>query len=170
MSRFMQVYEPVDEGWGTFLYKFASFVLPRPLNAVKAVTSNLILKKLLSERDVKSYLLSQCKSILESERKKDPTITNKLPADPITLVKRWWHNSDGVGFFSRPSFLNDSNNLLEDKLFGLNVGQFNVTFFYDSDHIDAAVLLLYSKKHDKCKGVRIPAPKAGSVANKFKSE
>ena len=159
----MEVYEPLEEGWGTFLYKFASFVLPRPLNAVKAVASNMMLKKLLNDNGMRKYLQDECKAIVERERKKDPTITEKLPADPITLVKRWWHNNDGVGFFTRPSFMNDSNNLLEDKVFGHNVGPYNVTFFYDSDTIHAAVLLLYSKKHDKCKGVKIPVPKSNQL-------
>lgn len=86
------------------------------------------------------------------------------------MVKRWWHNNDDVGFWSRPSFLSDSNNLLEDKIFKLGVGQYNVTFWYDSDHIDAAVVLLYSKDHDKCIGKRLKPPKYGDVANKFKSE
>ena len=164
------VFEPVEEGWGAFLYKFASFVLPRPINGIKAIASNLVLKKLLSDRDVMSYLKSECDRILAQERKKDPSITQKLPSDPITLIKRWWHNNDGVGFWSRPSFLSDSNNLLEDKIFKLGVGQYNVTFWYDSDHIDAAVVLLYSKDHNKCIGKRLKPPKHGDASNKIKSE
>ncbi len=170
MSKFMQVYEPVEEGWGAFLYKFASFVLPRPLNVIKAVASNMMLKKLLNDAHVKKYLHDECKKLLEEEKKKDPTVTAKLPYDPITLVKRWWHSNDGVGPFSRPAFMHDSNNLLEDKVFNLGVNGFTTTFWYDSDHIDAAVVLFYSKKHDKCIGRRIPTPKSGEVAKKFKEE
>ena len=166
MSKFMEVYEPIEEGWGTFLYKFASFVLPRPLNAVKAVASNLMLKKLLNDNDMKSYLQDECKAIVDRERKKDPTITEKLPADPITLAKRWWHSNDGVSFFSRKSLMSDSNNIVEDKIFGHNVGPYKVTFFYDSSNIEAAVLLLYSKKYDKCKGVKIPVPSMNKLNKK----
>ena len=77
MSKFMEVYKPLEEGWGTFLYKFASFVLPRPLNAVKAVASNMMLKKLLNDNGMRKYLQDECKAIVERERKKDPTIIRR---------------------------------------------------------------------------------------------
>ena len=170
MSRFKQVYTPVDEGWGAVLSRLASFVLPTPINMVKCVASNAILKELINDKDLKKYLKTQCDRIYKQERKTDSSITPQLPSDPITMAKTWLHKKDGIDTLSKTNLMHESNGLIDDKIFNLRISNYAITFFYDTDHIDAAVLLLYSKDRDTVIGRRIAAPTSGELTNKFKQE
>ena len=209
MSKFMQVYEPVEEGWGTALGRViqgagagvAGAGAAAATAAAKAgnlggvfggagkiiqgsqmiqagtiagrvigTISNVTLKRLLDNPKMKKYLEGQCTKLLKEEQKKDKSITADIPTNVTTLVKRWWHNNDEVGFFSKPNFLQQHDDWIDDLVFDLKVGKFVTTFWYDTSHIDAAVVLFYSKDRDTCVGRRIPAPSDKELKEIFHQE
>ena len=59
---------------------------------------------------------------------------------------------------------------IDDAIFDLKVGQFTTTFWYDTDHIDAAVVIFYSQTRDACLGRRIPAPSNQELKLMFHEE
>lgn len=170
MSRFMKIYEPVDEGWGLALYNIASWVLPKEINVPKAILSNMALKKLLNDPSLKKYLISKCDEILKAEQARDKSVTTKLPSNPINLLKTWFKKKGNVKTLSKTNLMHDSNNMFEDKIFDIKLGKYTATFWYDSDHIDAAVVILYSKDKDQVFGRRIQAPKSGEIKKTFHKE
>ena len=86
------------------------------------------------------------------------------------MAKTWLHKKDGIDTLSKTNLMHESNGLIDDKIFNLRISNYAITFFYDTDHIDAAVLLLYSKDRDTVIGRRIAAPTSGELTNKFKQE
>ena len=170
MSRFMQHYEPVEEGWGMALYNVASWVLPTKVNAPKAILSNMMLKKILDNKELRKYIIAQCDEILKNEQAHDKSVTTKLPSNPIALLKTWFKKKSVIKTISKTNLMHDSNNLLEDKLFDLKLGKYTTTFWYDTSHIDAAIVVLYSKDKDQIFGKRIPAPKSGELKKSFHKE
>ena len=137
------------------------------LGKVIGTISNMSLSKLLKDPKLSKYLNDQCSKILKEEQRKDKSVTASLPSDPGTLIKRWWHNNDEVGFFSKPNFLMQHNDWIDDQFFNLKVGPYTCTFWYDTENISAAVLLLYSADRDKCIGRRIPAPTNDELKRMF---
>ena len=197
MSKFMQVYQPVEEGWGTALGRVAKITglavnqvagnammtALKAGNAAKTISnaktmlagsgvlwggvalgkiigtiSNANLSKLLKNPKMQKYLVQACDKLYKEEKAKDKSITAKLPSDPITMIKRWWHNNDEVGFFSKPNFLMQHDDLIDDSVFDLSVGTYTTTFWYDTEDITAAVVMFYSQDKDKIVGRRLPAP------------
>ena len=206
MSKFMTVYQPVEEGWPTALVRVAQAgstaavwagqamvaagaikgsekmilrgakayaggaVTAGPLfwlTKIIGTLSNLKLKKLLNDPKLQKYLQQECQKLLKEEQKKDSSVTAKIPKDIPTLVSRWWHNNDEVGFFSKPNFLMQHDDWIDDEVFDLKVGNFVTTFWYDTQKIDAAVVIFYSAKYDKCIGRRIPAPSDKQLKEMF---
>ena len=168
MSRFAQVYEPVEEGWGTALNRF---LIGNPaISTGIGIISNSVLSGFLKNPKMQKYLQDQCKRLLKEEQRKDKTVTAKIPGDPITLIKRWWHNNDEVGFFSKPNFLQQHDDWIDDAVFDLKVAGFTTTFWYDTDHIDACVVIFYSPTYSRCIGRRIPAPTNKELAAIFHEE
>lgn len=170
--------EVVQEGWGTALARAVHFLAPAGnLSAAGniartaiGIISNSKLKTMLGNEKMKKYLLDQCKTILKEEQKRDKSVVAKIPGDPMSLISRWWHNNDEVGFFSKPNFMQQHDDWIDDAIFDLKVGEFTTTFWYDTDHIDAAVVILYSKDKNKCLGRRIPAPTNKELAEIFHAE
>lgn len=132
--------------------------------------SNITLKRLLDNPKMKKYLEGQCAKLFKEEQRKDKSITADIPTNVTTLIKRWWHNNDEVGFFSKPNFLQQHDDWIDDLVFDLKVGKYITTFWYDTSHIDAAVVIFYSKNKDTCVGRRIPAPSDKELKRIFYQE
>lgn len=162
---------PVEEGWGTLLNRFFNPTVTKgTIGNIIGVISNDRLSKFLKHPKMKKYLEGECNRLLKEEQKKDKSVIAKIPGDPISLIKRWWHNNDEVGFWSKPNFMQQHDDWIDDAIFDLKVGQFTTTFWYDTDHIDAAVVIFYSKDRDACLGRRIAAPAAKDLAEMFHEE
>ena len=167
--------EMVQEGWGTALARAVKYLGPAGKISGAAnlagtaigIISNSKLKTMLKNEKLKKYLLDQCKAILKDEQKRDKSVVAKIPGDPMSLISRWWHNNDEVGFFSKPNFMQQHDDWIDDAVFDLKVGEFTTTFWYDTEHIDAAVVILYSKDRNQCLGRRIPAPTNKELAEIF---
>lgn len=170
MSNFMKVYRnnhPVEEGWGTLL---ASMFMGPAGYATAVALSVMNIKQFSQNKDIRKYIDDECKKILKEEQRKDKSVTSDLPNDCITLLKRWWHNNDEVGFFSRTNWLHFKNTYVSDKFIDIKINNWTITYWGDTDHIDAAVVLLYSKEKDNIIGRRIPAPKSEKLSKLFHRE
>ena len=164
-------FDVVQEGWGTALNRFLNFTkYAGAIGHAIGIISNVKLKKFLANEKMQKYLADQCKTILKDEQKRDPSVQAKIPGDPLSLISRWWHNNDEVGFFSKPNFMQQHDDWIDDAVFNLKVEGFTTTFWYDTDHIDACVLILYSKDKNQCIGRRIPAPTSKELAEIFHAE
>ena len=181
MSRFAQVYEPVEEGWGITLMRSLMFLGGGPVGLavgsrislpykLAGLISNSNLSKMLKHPKMQKYLLDECNKLLKEEQKKDKSVTGKVPSNPIAALKRWWHNNDEVGMFSKSNLMNFKDDWMDDMFFDLKVGEFTTTFWYDTDHIDAAIVLFYSKDTGTCFARRIPAPSNAELKSMFHEE
>lgn len=156
----------VFEGWG---YLLTTWFGPQirignsSVNVLRGgleIYSEVNLKKLMSTPAMAKYFKEQCEK-LHAELKKtsgNKNWTEKIPSGPINAIKRLYHGTDGIGFFDGVRWTNFRSTWWEDKIWHVNTNGYNITFFYDSDHIDAAVVLFYNTELDQIVGKRIPAP------------
>ena len=153
---------PVEEGWGTF---FSSFLQVGPINgqAVAFVISSDNLQKALRDKKVYKYVKTECDKIFAAERKHDKSITKDLPHGFFNMMSRWWHDTDEVPYFSWARRLHFRSHWLTKLFCNCTVDGYTTTFFYDSDHIEALTVELYSKDKDQIKGYRLPAPKNNNL-------
>lgn len=170
MSKFMEVYDgtPVQEGWGALLTRF----IPQLYGAriIQKQISNDFLRETLKGSDVKKYIKDTCDKILKNEKKQDKSVTKKMPSGVTAAISRWWHSDDTVSLFTWSRLANFRNTYEDDLIYNFDVDGFNITFFYDTDHIDAAVVVLYSEEKDQVFGRRIPAPDKADLAKYFHKE
>lgn len=159
--------EPATEGWGKFL---AAFLGGATGNALHWAFSATNLNQLTKNKDFVNYVKKTCDDILAQERRKDKSVTKECPNGPLKMFERWWHGSDDVPYFSFGRWLNWRSDWLDDKTWLSNIGGYNITFFYDTDHVDAAVVVLWSENKQKFIGVRLPEPKKGELQRVFRKE
>ena len=157
------------EGWGYLFFKYLdpTALLPVgvPLHgsigkAVFEVISSNKLNKIVNNPIMKKYLSNTCDEILQKLKKDtgDKSWTAKMPSGFINAFKRMWHGSDELGFFHGSRWTNFRSTFWEDQYYHVNTTGYNITFFYDSDHIDAAIVTFYSPEKDQIIGKRIPEP------------
>ena len=157
MSIFMQLtnerdivseaFNPVTEGWGTYMMKGG---------LVNMVVSQQNLQNLFRNKDLVNYIEKECKRILSECRKKDKSVTNKLPSGFLNDLKKWWHNNDEEGFFSWTNFAHYKDT--SSDYLAVKIPDFYISVFFDTDHIQSVVVVLYSEQGDRFFGKKLNPP------------
>ena len=167
---------PITEGWGTVLVKVLG-TLSTTANmggaavmATASKISNDFLRQALKDKEIVKYIKGECDKILKEEKKKDKSVTKKMPSGVIASIKRWWHSDDGIKIISWTRIAHWRNRYEDDLLYNFDVDGYNITFFYDTDHIDAAVVVLYSEDTNAIFGRVIPAPSKADLSKSFHKE
>lgn len=145
MSRFLAVYEPVNEGWGLAIdYLFAGgfFTNDKAFNTVYYLLKNPKIRK---------YVKQQCDKLFADERKTVKDITTKLPRNITDAIKdgrtvKDITNGITLGFIFKNLCVND------------NISGYTILAYGDTDHIERIYLALYSPSQNKCIGKIIPSP------------
>lgn len=153
--------EPATEGWQKLIVQW---LFGNIGSAGHWAFSMSNLKELGKNKDFVNYVKTECNKILKEEQRKDKSITKNCPNGPLKMFQRWWHGSDTVPFFSVGRWTNWRSDWEDDLLFLDDIDGFNITYFYDTDHVDAIVVVLWSADREKFIGRRIPAPEKGELA------
>lgn len=168
--------EVATEGWALILARLATnFVKAGPSGIINPANVHWLisatnLNKLTKNKDFTGYIKKECDRILAEEKKSDKSVTKDCPNGPLKMFERWWHGSDDVPFFSLGRWLNWRSVWLDDKIWLDSIGGYNITFFYDTDHVDAIVVVLWSEDKEKFIGRRIPEPKKGDLQKIIRKE
>ena len=158
----------LTEGWE---YLFFNYLDPTsPIGGIPGygtigrtaleLISSANLEKIVNHPKMSKYFKKTCDQMLQKLKKEtgNKTWTAKLPGGFVNAFKKMWHGSDELGFFHGSRWTNFRSTFWEDKFYHVNNFGYNITFFYDSDHIDAAVVLFYDQASDRIIGKRIPEP------------
>ena len=159
--------EPTTEGWGKIA---ASLIFGNLGNVIHWAFSMTNLQQLGKNKEFVNYIKTECNKILKEEQRKDKSVTKNCPNGPLKMFQRWWHGSDDVPFFSLGRWLNWRSDWVDDKLFLDDIEGFNITYFFDTDHVDAIVVVLWSADKEKFIGRRIPEPKKSDLAKIINKE
>ncbi len=167
MSRFLEVYEPINEGWGTALLQigywtslfaglggFAAGVMPVGLictgtaiaiamkNGKQMDISDAMIDKLLNTPKLKQYITRECDAAWKTVNKKYKGTKRKLSK---TIMKDCWDSAtedDGAEGSSKLSGI--TNYTSYHKL-----GSYIIKIYADSDHIDGVKVCFQMKSTDR---------------------
>ena len=170
---FEEALAPVSEGWGYVLARWLGWGAGVGIiNATNVhwVASMANLNKLLKNEQLKKYIKDACNKLLKEEQKKDKSVTKDCPKGPIKSLQSWWHGNDELDFFDSSRWTTWRSDFREDIILPTDVDGFNLTFFFDADHIDAVVVVFYSKDRDKFIGRSLPGPDNKEVSKMFHKE
>ena len=160
----------VSEGWGYVFTGIASLIDGGLTHTLNFWMSAANLKKIMNNKQLRSYISKECNRLLKEEQRKDKSVTKNCPSGPIKALSRLWHGNDELPFFDSSRWMNFRSDIREDIVCDTIVDGFNITFFYDADHIDAAVVVFYSKDRDSFIGRRLAAPTNAEAAQMFRHE
>lgn len=175
MSKFMEVYEPVEEGWGNALVTIAGLAGAlvgittgaAPLTAV-ALGSQLLqhgvnrvmLKKILDQPKLQKYILKQCDEAFKKVKSKKPNITPDVSRSDVILP-----NTNSPSTLNNPSEMVHKSASLKHQHCVFKVGKYMLGVYGDTAHIDAVVL--YMKQKDINPPIlyryNIPAPTCDDI-------
>lgn len=144
MSRFAQVYEPVEEGWG---HLASALTLPTGIGYVLLQWHNI--KKVMGDPKVQKYIKSECDRLLKEEKKSNKTATPKIPS--------------GLSNFLKKNSALRNNTKLMERLKNpsggqFNIGQYTVVPFGDTDHVESIIVLFYIGDSDNVVGRKLKPP------------
>lgn len=158
------------EGWGNVISYLLAAETGGGSIAVHRSFSAGVLSQMLKNDALKKYLISEAKKVLAEERKKDKDVTEKLGTGFIAHFKKNWHATDGVDTFSFTNLAHYRSRVgINSKLYDTKIEDFEFSFFFDADHIQACVLVLKAGDGSYF-GRRIPAPSQGEAAKLFREE
>ena len=187
------VFEPVEEGWGTLLAKYAaglagaaagtattastgSFVAGSAVAGVvggvggyaidKYIRKNLD-KMLFQNKEVAKYLKKTCDQILA--KKKKELNDNSLSKD---IEVKWGRNITDVD--ELPGFMENLKhtfaNAKDFEALAKELDGYHLYIVCDSDHIERIIFYAQSKNTNKIYGWTVPAPEKGEAAKIFHKE
>ena len=164
---------PITEGWGSILISIAELI-PVGATQVAGIAARQIsgdfLNQAMKDKELTKYIKNECDKILKAEKANDKSVTKKMPSGFMNAFKRWWHSDDETGVFSWTRMAHYKSNYNDDLNYHIDIDGYNITFFYDSNHIDAAVVVLYSEEKKAFFGKRINAPEKADLAKSFHKE
>ena len=145
MSRFVQAYQSITEGWGLAIDCMLAggfFTKDKAFNTIYY---------LLKNPKIRNYVKRECDKLLADERKSTKDITTKLPKNTINAIKdgrtvRGITDQVSLGFGLRHIWVD------------ANVSGYTVLAYGDTDHIERIYLGLYSPSKDTVIGKIIPSP------------
>ena len=143
MSRFMQVYEPVEE--------FIIISTPSG-NAVDTDEENV--KRVLSNSKVQKYIHTQCDIIYNNIKKQNPSTVKKLPSGIINNIKK------------RISTFKDNTivNMIQNPSAGFfNVGGYTICAYGNAISMTSVKVILYIEAEDQYSVTEIPDPKDNTL-------
>lgn len=142
--------EVVEEGWAQVIFDGP---IPREINAAK------ISKLFLRNKKLVAYVKSKCDQAFNSKKREDKSVTKDIPEwerFKDNFKSYWKVNSDDISFMDT---LKSHIKLMRDfDAISQAIGGYSLKMYYDSEHIQALFLYLYSKDRDKVYSIKIAAP------------
>ena len=143
MSNFLEVYEPIEEGWG----KIASFLVPIIGPLTHAYISYRQCKKIMADPKIKKYVLAQCDKIYKEVKKQG--YSNKCEMSKVNA-------SRGKAMTTGLTFSNYLfNNLIDFEQYG----QYWIAYVGDTNHVEK-IAVFFMNKDEKFITRTVPAPTA----------
>jgi hypothetical protein len=143
-----EVLQPIEEGWGVVASWFFNIQTAGAAPLATMLMSSSNLKKLLRNPKLNKYIVNACRGVLSKEKKRDSSVINKDPRGFIDKFRANWHGDDDTTVWERWAHYG----------IAYRIGGFYVFFWCDTDHIQAARVVLYSQNRNAFMGIEIPAP------------
>ena len=164
------VYEPVEEGWGLAISRLIPIV--NLASDFVGLYKTHKVAKILEEPKMAKYIEKECDKVLKAEQKKDSSVSakntgsiwkkiisafkvrdfNMNEVSPIENFKHWY-----------AEYKTSNGDVASIK-------EYEIGVLYDTDHIQAIFVILYSADRNKYLLRRIPAPSNEELAKIFHKE
>ena len=154
MSRFSQVYEPVEEGWGMALGLIAGIILAPVGMAIPIAQSELVrnkFRKLLENPKLKKYIIGECDKIYKDAKRKWPKITRDV--NPGMFEGPENRSEDDKAFLGHRSI-----GLRNRALSNFKIGSYTCVLIGDTEHIDGIQVLFRDMTNEKLFNINVPSP------------
>ena len=154
MSRFSQVYEPVEEGWGMALGLIAGLLLAPVGMVIPIVQTELArskCRKLLENPKLKKYIIGECDKIYKDAKRKWPKLTRD--ANPKWFEGPENRSDDDKSFLGHRSF-----GLKNRALHWFKIGGYTCVLIGDTAHIDGIQVLFRDMENEKLFNINVKSP------------
>ena len=154
MSRFIQVYKPVEEGWGMALGLIAGILLA-PIGMGIPIAQTEIarnkFRKLLENPKLKKYIIGECDKIYKDAKRKWPKITRDVK--PGLFEGSENRSKDDKAFFGHRSI-----SIRHRSLSNFKIDSYTCVVIGDTEHIDGIQVLFRDLTNGKLFNINIPSP------------